>query len=231
MFSFKIVLKELLCALFLTGLVACGGDNGVSQRDDSSGFDLECPEEEACVVYSPKDNTLKDFRDNRVYPTVKIGNQIWMAENLSYKVKSNSWCYEDKSSNCDKYGRLYTWAAAAKSCPTNWRLPSDSDWSALIENAGGFSLGGEVLKSFTGWNENGNGLDTLGFSAMPGGNRDNMGRYHLLGFYAFFWSSETTNSDSTQAIVYRLSNEESSVGLSRDYKESALSVRCMKDDI
>lgn len=124
---------------------------------------------------------LTDSRDNKVYKTVQIGDQVWMAENLNVSVKpgEQSWCGGGKEGekvegDCSVYGRLYTWAAAVGKtedecgighkcsgleapvqgvCPTGWHLPSVTEFELLIETVGGSIAAGTPLKSKTGWRE------------------------------------------------------------------------------
>jgi len=94
----------------------------------------------------------KDSRDNQVYPSVKIGDQCWMAKNLnvgttilgSTSMADNSlvekYCQMDNELNCAVYGGLYTWdemmeyttiPAGQGICPAGWHIPTDADWCTL----------------------------------------------------------------------------------------------------
>jgi uncharacterized protein (TIGR02145 family) len=96
-----------------------------------------------------------------------------MAENLNYDV-SGSGCYDNKTENCQKYGRLYDWPAAMTVCPSGWHLPG-GDWDKLIDyvesSKGCTDCAGKYLKATSGWNSYSGivNLDTYGFSALPGG--------------------------------------------------------------
>ena len=195
---------------------------------------------------------LTDSRDGQTYRMVKIGNQEWMAENLNYET-ANSYCYEDEASNCTKYGRLYTWAAAMDSvgmwstngkgcgygktcsptypvrgiCPEGWHLPTKTEFETLFTAVGGQPTAGKMLKSTSGWNSSGNGTDAFGFSALPASLGDRYGYFDDEGSRAGFWGS--TEGDSSGAYGMGLGYEIDGAGLGDYYKDYEFSVRCVKD--
>ena len=165
------------------------------------------------------DTTVKDA-DGNSYPTVKIGNQVWMAKNLNVNVPG-SMCYENDPANCEKYGRLYTWKAAMKACPIGWHLPSKEEFETLLINVG-FSgkERGENLRAAS-WE---NGADKFGFSALPAGSYyyDEFGH---LGIRTYFWSSPEYSS----GYPYRLDiNDYSALVVSYSGYDGH-SVRCLQD--
>jgi uncharacterized protein (TIGR02145 family) len=136
--------------------------------------------------------TFTDKRDGKTYKTVKIGKQTWMAENLNYQTKNGSLCYDNKESNCKKYGRLYETGYTLKNvCPAGWHLPSSQEWKDLVLTAGGFDVAGKKLKSKSGWDGDGNGTDEFGFSAMPGGL--NLEDFMGVGTKGSWWTASAGN--------------------------------------
>ncbi|MDR3013479.1 MAG: hypothetical protein LBU70_09785 [Chitinispirillales bacterium] len=180
----------------------------------------------AAAAASIDGGTFTDPRDNQTYRTVRIGNLTWMAQNLNFTT-DNSWCYDDNVSNCEKYGRLYTWNAAMTACPAGWRLPSDGEWSDLITTVGGEEEAIGKLKSKTGWAEYRDGSDEFGFSAMPGGNRlPDDGSFSNAGWTGYWWSA--TENDTVYAWSWYIDAEEGNVLRNTVNKARAVSVRCVQ---
>jgi len=189
-------------------------------------------------------SSFTDSRDGKKYKVIKIGSQTWMAENLNYT--SDDWeesyygCYNEESDNCNKYGRLYEWKTAKKACPAGWHLPSDKDWTTLIDYAGGSKTAGKKLKSKTGWNENGNGTDDYGFSALPGGKLNywmsmnyNMNYdYSNIGSTGSWWSDTKANNDEGwyRVISHNSESVSRNTGETVDFPQSMYySVRCVQN--
>ncbi|SHH69376.1 major paralogous domain-containing protein [Fibrobacter sp. UWH9] len=191
-----------------------------------------CGEDSGTNPYA--DAKMVDSRDGKTYKTVKIGDKVWMAENLNYQT-GESKCYDNKPENCDKYGRLYVWSEAVTACPDGWHLPNKQELEDLKITAGqkaGIDMAGTVLKSSTGWKVNsgksGNGTDGLGFGALPAGSYfSDLDDFHDEGNYALFWSSTEYSSNDAYYLVLDCSYEGAGV---YDYdKSSGFSVRCVKN--
>ena len=200
---------------------------------------------------------LLDERDGQIYRTVKIGGQTWMAENLNYadsaqtpSLEESCWCYEYKDDNCVLYGRHYNWYSVFKPdspldcppypcklkqlttdvqgfCPMGWHLPVQTEWQDLFDEVGGSSVAGERLKSVVGWENNGNGTDVYGFSALPAGERDEIMQWGYSGKTALFWSYTDNGENDPHFVDFSYDRESAVLG---SYKYSAISIRCIKDE-
>jgi len=134
-------------------------------------------------------SSFTDQRDGKVYKTVKIGSQIWMAENLDYDAPGS----KSYVNNETKFRiRFYDWKTAMKACPPGWHLPNEEEWETLVDFVGGHEIAGEKLKAKSGWSDyegkSGNGTDDFGFAALPSG-RCNSDGYHNYVDVSFWWSS------------------------------------------
>jgi len=174
--------------------------------------------------------TFTDSRDSKIYKTIDIGNQTWMAQNLDYVTASGSWYYNDDTS-LSVYGRLYDWYTASSVCPTGWHLPSDVEFQKLIDTLGGYTIAGGKLKETDTihWKSPNTAADnSSGFTALPNGIRT----YWNNGFNGnsvsgYFWSTKTSGSDARFMQV----GFSSANGFILAYtpKGNANSVRCLKD--
>ncbi len=181
--------------------------------------------------------TFTDTRDGKKYKVVKIGTQIWMAENFNYtkniphitdknvweKLGDNktnaAWCYYDnKAENGNKYGALYIWAAALKVAPKGWHLPSKKEWETLLNN-----YGGEGEKAYKALIKGGNS----DLNVLFGGWRSINGDFYGLGHYTGFWSATEGSSASAWSCYLTTSNENAKLG--NYYKSVGLSVRLLRD--
>ena len=185
-----------------------------------------------------------DSRDGQTYKTISFKNALtgttftWMAQNLNYKVQGG-YAYDDNENNRKELGLLYTWKAAKKACPNGWHLATDSEWSMLVSEFGGTDKAGEALKSVNGWNEDGNGTNSSGFNALPGGQRTTNGNYRILGFLGIWWSSTPTGEEGKAWIWNLHYGGPSSVKPLKSNKSKVfrfdadilggLSVRCVQD--
>jgi uncharacterized protein (TIGR02145 family) len=184
-----------------------------------------------------------DTRDGKKYKIITIGNQTWFAENLNYKT-SNSFCYENKESNCDTYGRLYLWSSVQTACPSGWHVPSDPEWMQLeiylglpadkAEEDGSFrdklNIGGK-FKSTTGWNYgvHGGATNVSGFSALPGGYRTSIPEYYNIGNQAVFWTTTQYLYFPDRKLVRHLNHENSTISKYEFLIENGASCRCLKN--
>jgi uncharacterized protein (TIGR02145 family) len=194
--------------------------------------------------------------DGNFFNTKKIGDRVWMAENLKtthYRDGSpipmvsdaTAWAAltsgarsiynNDSTANYATYGRLYNWYTVTDAkglCPTAWHTPTDDEWTNMLTALGGNALaGGKLKESGTAhWTTPNTGADnTSGFIALPGGNRSNTGVYAGLGTYAGFWSA--LEFDTSNAWIRNLANNSAAASSNFLAKSAGLSVRCVKDTI
>ncbi len=185
---------------------------------------------------------------------VKIGTQVWMAENLNVEKFRNgdpiphaqtdeewqrageegkpAWCYYDNDpANGKEYGKLYNWYAVTDPrglAPEGWQIPSDEDWNGLISYLGGRQVAGKKLKSKSGWDKNGNGTNESGFSGLPGGARIGTGNFSHIGEGSYWWSS--TDYDSQMFIWTRIvEHGNDRVLRGSTHMATGFSVRCLRD--
>jgi uncharacterized protein (TIGR02145 family) len=183
-------------------------------------------------------NNLTDIRDNKVYPTVQLGSQCWLAANLNFgtiiasiqdqrdNCVSEKYCYNDNPINCTNQGGLYQWdelmqydgtPADQGFCPPAWHIPTENDWNTLFANYVNNGFAGSPLK-YSGYS---------GFNALLTGVRHINKSWDFQGFATFFWSS--TSFGEYKTWVHGMNDVDPSVSIYPASKANAISARCLKD--
>jgi len=220
-----------------------------------------------CFAACSKKPGTMTGNDGKVYNTVRIGNQVWMAENLQESLyrdgtaiqlisdsqkwinfSSGAYCiYDNDEKNAALYGYLYNWRAVthpANLAPEGWRVPTDMDWKDLemflgIARAeidrqswrGAIAGSGGKMKAngTEFWQHpNNEASNSSGFTALPGGYRNEKRQFRNLQRSALFWSRTQQSDDYawSRYLNYRYS------GISRSMhdKRCGFSVRLIKAD-
>jgi len=176
------------------------------------------------------------YRDGSVIPYVTDGT--WGS------LITGAYCnYNNDANNSTTYGRLYNWYAATNVlniCPTGWHVPGDAEWNILekyldsyvdTSTTGwvGTNIGGKLKETgTTHWNSpNAGATNSSGFTALPGGTRDNFSTFSYIKDYGFWWSF--TGISAYSANYRSIINNDSLVLVGNDDKTSGFSVRCLKN--
>jgi uncharacterized protein (TIGR02145 family) len=231
-----------------------------SCKKDDKIVETPIPVDNRGVIFNP-DLTYGAVSDNdgNTYKTIVIGTQTWMAENLRTTKYRNGdligttipatlnidgdstpkyqWIYGDNIHVLDFYGRLYTWYTINDSrdvCPSDWHIPSDSEWTVLVNYLGGYVVAGNALKETTNRHwltlpSNELPTNSSGFSAIPGGVRFYDGTFENSIQTGSWWSSDIDTFFNDKSIGRTLVYDTSLVYTFHAFKKMGLSVRCVKD--
>jgi len=198
--------------------------------------------------------TVTDI-DGNTYPTIIIGTQCWMKENLkttrfsngnpvplvtssavwsnTSNTRSPAFCWYNNSQGTygNTYGALYNWYAVGRGnlCPTGWHVPSHDEWTILSNFLGGSLAGGKLKEiGFIHWiSPNTGATNESGFTALPGGRRSNTGSFSSITAQGNWWSSVMTSPSS--ALFRYLSFNSVYIGQTSYPMVFGHSVRCLKD--
>ena len=253
-------MKKLFLAFTLaSSLMACKKESTNSSLNSTSKNDSD----KSNINFSAIGTVVGSFQNNvtdldgNTYKTVKIGSQIWMAENLKTSKYNDgtvipnipeidkwmndsigAWVYyNNDSANNKKYGKLYNWYAVSPTmngnknvCPTGWHVPTDSEWTVLTDFLGGTYDASDKMKEigFSSWiKSNTNATNTSLFTGIPGGYRGYEGGYGLIGYDGYWWSS--SEFDTYGATLFYLVYANGTSYLDHWGKKFGHSLRCVKN--
>jgi uncharacterized protein (TIGR02145 family) len=164
--------------------------------------------------------------------TSVYGDGSFINTSCSYYSTAGSWVC-DETQSLAVFGRLYNWYAVADArglCPSGWHVPSNVESSGLesfVMQQGFGTTAGSALKTTSGWDDEGNGIDAFGFALHPAGTRNHFaGNFSQAERYGYWWTSTQSGS---QAYARYCAYDSSEMEQSTLYARNGLSIRCVKD--
>ena len=194
-----------------------------SSEESSSSSVAIVPSSSSVVVLSSssqqdaviEDGVMVDKRDEQRYELTSLNGKTWMAQSINYETAAGSFCYQDNETNCDVYGRLYTYEAAQSACPGGWHIATRAEFEeAMAEPTFLWLYAGRMN------NNTYNFVDGMGFHWVDGPieSSDNQ---HCSGDQCaliFVQKNPDSNNAADPALFFQ-----------KDNKTKGFSVRCVKN--
>jgi hypothetical protein len=182
-----------------------------TDSDSGLGANSEDPAGDSAKCKDVSDEAFCDLRDGQVYRTVEIDSMVWTAQNMNYYMVG-SHCYDDKDSNCTKYGKLYSKSTIFHICKNGWHVPSKDEYEKLLKYLNRHQDYVRVFKP------------------LSAGFRKTDGTYSLIEEKAYFWSSTEVIGQGECYVEFSDENPAGKLICGGMERGDALSLRCVKDD-
>ncbi|MCG8582670.1 MAG: fibrobacter succinogenes major paralogous domain-containing protein [Bacteroidales bacterium] len=242
--------EDLVYSDFESRKIATNPENGTTLNESKEVTITHTPTGVKTSLTVTVSSVVIDIEGN-TYSIVKIGDQLWLGENLKTTKYNNGtsialeendiawsslstaafcWYDNNKTMYGDTYGALYNWYTVdtKKLCPIGWHVPTDEEWTTLVELLGGEDVAGGSLKESgtSHWNYPNEGANnSSGFTGLPSGSRSDL--FHSLGEGARWWSS--TQFDATNSSALSVSYTYGTAFWYNYTKSHGYSVRCIRD--
>lgn len=200
------------------------------------------------ILYTVEIGSQCWFKNN-----LSVGTKINSNQNQTDNGIIEKYCYDDLDSLCKVYGGLYQWSEMVQYlngannttnwnpiptgdvqgiCPGGWHIPTNGEWGALVTYLGGVGVAGGMIKE-KGYTHylfpNTAATNSVGFTALPAGERWSNGNFYYKGKDAIFWTVSPGYNPNTDVYYRGASYSIAASTNGQFYKVTGLSTRCLKD--
>lgn len=218
--------------------------------------DIPCMEQPTVAYEGKVYNAVQIFSQCWLSDNLNVGSRINGDMDQTDNGIIEKYCINNEEDSCNKYGGLYQWNELMKYnqegdtnciCPPGWHVPTDIDWQ-ILEGVTDSQYGivdsiwksdwmyrgfdqGLNLKSTTGWDSYGNGMDIFGFKALGGGHRFPDGSFSqaFTLVYGSYWSSSKEEWPYPYPLFRRFAYFSDGLHRGFDNEQYGFSVRCIKN--